>query len=103
MRPRKFKLPLTLESVRFLLGDRRPHTLGELRLSFAEDESEVKDFLQMGVAIGALRYYPPKRKTEARYADNPAFVETVARPREPIVKEGELRYDLFSHMKLCRR
>jgi hypothetical protein len=103
MRPRKLKLPLTLESARFLLGDRRPHTLGELRLSFAEDESEVKDFLQMGVAIGALRYYPPKRKIEARYADNPAFVDAVAKPREPVITAGELRYDLFSHAKLCRR
>ncbi|MCB4347308.1 hypothetical protein UA18_03455 [Burkholderia multivorans] len=103
MRARKVKLPLTLDTIRFLLGGKRPYTLGELGLSFGEDLREVEELLRVGVALGALRYYPASRKNEARYELIEGYADKRAARREPIVTTGELRYDLFSHARLCRR
>ncbi|CAG4900677.1 hypothetical protein [Paraburkholderia saeva] len=102
MRARKVKLPLTLDTLRFLLGGKRPYTLGELGLSFGEDLQEVEELLRAGVALGALTYYPASRKSEARYAANVWYREERAARREPIQPEGELRYDLFVHARLAR-
>lgn len=103
MRARKIKLPLTLDTIRFLLGGKRPHTLGELGLSFGEDLREVEELLRVGVALGSLRYYPASRKNEGRYELIESYTDTRAARREPIAPCGELKYDLFSHARLNRR
>jgi hypothetical protein len=103
MRARKIKLPLTLETIQFLLGGKRPFTLGEIGLSFGEELKEVDELLRVGVALGALRYYPPSRKTEGRFALNPEYRNHTAARREPLSPPGELRYDLFILARINRR
>lgn len=103
MRARKIKLPLTLETIQFLLGGKRPFTLGELSLSFGEDIKEVEELLRVGVALGALKYFPPSRKTEPRFALNPEYRNDTAARREPVVPPGELRYDLFVLARINKR
>jgi hypothetical protein len=103
MRARKIKLPLTLDTIRFLLGGKRPYTLGELSLSFGESIREVEELLRVGVALGALRYYPASRKNEGRYELVEGYTDTRAGRREVVTPRGELKYDLFSHARLCRR
>jgi hypothetical protein len=76
--------------------------LGELGLSFGEDIREVEELLRVGVALGALKYYPASRKNEGRYELNVDYRETRAARRELIVPAGELRYDLFRHARLTR-
>lgn len=101
MRARKVKLPLTLETLQFLLGGKRPYTLGELGLSFGEDLREVEALLRVGVALGALRYYPASRKNEARYELNVAYRSVCAARIDRQAPSGELRYDLFAHARLA--
>lgn len=103
MRARKVKLPLNLDTIRFLLGGKRPYTLGELGLSFGEELHEVEELLRVGVALGALKYYPASRKTEPRYELIEGYQDTRAARREVLTPRGELKYDLFSHARLCRR
>src|SRR5579859_4275811 len=102
MRARKIKLPLTLESIQFLLGGRRPFTLGELSLSFAEPPREVEELLRVGVALGALKYFPESRKQEGRYVLNELHSDNRAKRREPVKLEGDFRYDLFVHARLSK-
>ncbi|WP_433705811.1 hypothetical protein [Paraburkholderia sacchari] len=103
MRARKIKLPLTLDTIRFLLGGKRPFTLGELSLSFGEDIREVEELLRVGVALGAIKYFPESRKNEGRYELVEGFEDKRATRREPVNQPGELKYDLFSHARLNRR
>jgi hypothetical protein len=101
MRPRKLKLPLTLDSIQFLLGDKRAHTLGELRLSFAEPDTTIEELLRVGVSMGMLRYYPPSRDICGRYQWNVYYTATTATPRmSPLETKGELKYDMFALQRL---
>jgi hypothetical protein len=104
MRPRKLKLPLTMESIRFLLEDKRARGLGELAVSFAEPEEEVEALLRVGVALGVLLYFPPSRDICAKFQFKKAPETSVAGPRiSPLEPKGQLKYDLMALAKLNRR
>jgi hypothetical protein len=104
MRPLKSKLPLSPESLRDFLLDRRPMCLGELRMYFGGNEEEVQYALFLAVQLGYLIYYPRTRQTEGRWGSAPASDTNMPTPRiSPLEPKGELKYDLYSHARLCER
>jgi hypothetical protein len=104
MRPLKSKLPLSPESLRDFLLDRRPMCLGELRMYFGGNEEEVQYALFLAVQLGYLTYHPASRDVEARWAYGKDADTRFPTPRiSPLEPKGELKYDLYSHARLCER